>query len=152
MKKYILLCLIAIGLFSSSCTDEHYYDYPNIYTKTFVVNHNMWQSASDDTGDYLYCTFNESKLTQNVMNNGLMLSYLYYKPSGLNESVMSPLPFSDFIVERDANGDVTFKSEEHFTVEYAVGSVTFILKVDDHYIGNEVPYYDSYEFALKLAW
>lgn len=144
MKKLFLFLLVVVSF--SACTTEEYYSNVKPYTKKFLVKNNMWEEASDATGNYLYCTFDLPKLDDYVFNNGVLEAYLYYKPKGLKESVLSPLPFSDFIVD-----DEGYKYEEHFTVEFGYKTVTFILKPDDHNIDYD-PFYSEYEFVVRLLW
>lgn len=144
MKKFILFALIAV-LFSA-CGDEYYNGVPTTVTKTFSVTDEMWEIDYDDTGAYLQYGFRVPELTNYIFNNGIMEAYLYYKPKGYNFSVLSPLPFSDFIV--DNNG---YKYEEHITVEFAVGEVTFIVKVDDHEV-SELLAYLKHDFVVRFMY
>lgn len=144
MKKLVLLMLITV--FFAGCTtekyyEEYYYDW-EVYSKVFTVNNNMWEEGSDEFGSYLYYTFRESNLTKNVIDNGMLAGYFYYAMNGV--SLLSPLPFSDFYVDGD------YKWEEHLTVEFEPGYITFILKMDDH-ATHLNPMYDSYQFVVKFT-
>lgn len=144
MKKVILFALIAV-LFSS-CVEEYYSGVPETRTVSFTVFEKDWEVASDITGDYLYYTFDMPEITRYVFDNGVLNAYLYYKPDGTDTSVLCPLPFSDFVVQE--NG---YKYEEHITAEFAIGEITFIVKVDDHEVGN-ILQAKKYDFIVRLMW
>ena len=148
MKKVYLLAVI-VFLFSACTKEVTEVVAPNVYTGIFTVGDGDWKAGTDDeTGLYYYCTFTEPKLTKEVFDYGVMQAFLY----GKNRDSLSPLPFSDFLV--DANN---FEWEEHFTVEYEVGYITFILKVSDHapmFDGNTqiLPFYTAYDFLVRFLW
>lgn len=144
MKKFFLLTVVAI-LFASCLPDVNNYYEVDVYTKKFSVTDRMWEVGYDERGDaYLFCEFDLPQLTQEVFGNGMMNAYLYYIPKGLDYEVMSPLPFSDFIVL-----DNGYKYEEHITAEFGIGSVTFIVKIDDHNV-DEVLAYLRHDFIVKI--
>jgi len=161
MKKFILPALIA--LLFSACTTEEYitreyiteeYYTVDTYSKTYKVYWNMnnkyyWEEAYDETGLYYYCTIEDRNLTNEVFQYGQMNAYLYYVPEGASTSVLSPLPFSDFITGTDNAGNF-IKWEEQVTVEFAPELITFILKLDDH--EPLPPFYSSHEFAIRFMW
>ncbi|MCL1937878.1 MAG: hypothetical protein FWF52_05735 [Candidatus Azobacteroides sp.] len=158
MKKIFLLIMI-IGFFSA-CTKEVTEEItevtavvePNVYSKTYTVEDANWKVGNDDmTGIYYYCTFNEPKLTSEVFEYGIMQAFL----CGRNINSLSPLPYSDFVIDDDTN----YQWEEHFTVEFEEdGNITFILKVSDHANmldkdGNQIlPYYTKYQFLVRFLW
>ncbi|MDL2257442.1 hypothetical protein LJC06_04475 [Bacteroidales bacterium OttesenSCG-928-I14] len=151
MKKFFLLTIVA-ALFASCLPDENYYiteEHYNVKTETkkYSVTDEMWKVAVDARGDnYLYYTFDLPELTKHVFEKGVMDAYLYFIPEGMNESVLSPLPYSDFVVQE--NG---YKYEEHITAEFGVGFVSFIVKVDDHEVGDVLAYL-QHDFIVKLIW
>jgi hypothetical protein len=105
-----------------------------------------WKSWFDVLGDrYFFYTVDVPELTEIVLNEGVLNTYISYVPEGTDMEALSPLPFSDFIV--DGGG---YKREEQFTVEYQYRSVTFILKTDDH--ADVAPAYSSYAFVVRFLW
>ncbi|MDL2222476.1 hypothetical protein LJB98_00070 [Bacteroidales bacterium OttesenSCG-928-M11] len=146
MKKVFLFLLMAV-VFSACTTEKYYEDYfitetVEIYSEVFTVKNSMWETGYDDSGSYLYCTFPEAQLTRKVINDGMLIGYFYYSLNGV--SILSALPFSDFYVDGD------YKWEEHLTVEFEPGYITFILKMDDHNT-NFDPMYTEYQFVVKFT-
>jgi hypothetical protein len=95
---------------------------------------------TDETGDYLFYEIIEPALTRAVFNRGMMTAY--FRSYVGNEETMSPLPFSDFLVDR--NG---YKWEEQLTVEFQLEKIIVILKVDDHRMVN--PFYPHYDIVVR---
>ncbi|MDR0546841.1 MAG: hypothetical protein LBG77_04560 [Dysgonamonadaceae bacterium] len=153
MKKFTFLLALLPALFSSCFEGDRIIEEvaPNTFTQTYTVYWDtrkpyFWNEAYDDSGLYYYCTIEEPQLTKYIMNSGLTNAYLSYIPNGVEYPVLAPLPFSDFIV--DPNND--YKWEEHLTVEFATGLITFILKIDDH--ASIEPFYPDYKFVVKFMW
>lgn len=148
MKKIYLLAMI-VFLFNACTQNTTELVAPNVYSVAFTVGDNNWKKGLDDeTGTYYYCTFTEPKLTQEVFNYGVMQAFIY----GKNRDSLSPLPFSDFLIDEN-----NYKWEEHFTVEFEVGLITFILKVSDHvpmFEGKDpiLPFYTVYDFLVRFLW
>ncbi|MDR0540777.1 MAG: hypothetical protein LBH19_01035 [Dysgonamonadaceae bacterium] len=144
MKKLGLLALLVV--FFTACTKE-YITEENVnvysYSRYFQVTRNQWKKATDQNNYFLYyyCTFSEPRLTNEILDNGSMNAYLYYKIDGLD--TFSPLPYSDFIVDAD------YKWEEQLTVEFQPGYITFILKIDDFYAVSPLEYYN---FVVRFLW
>ena len=151
MKKFILPVLIV--LLFSACTTEEYYDSyydTEIFNRTYSIDSRDWKVGEDITGVHLYYGFEEPRLTRDVFNNAILNSYLYFELDG-GGSVLSPLPFSDFRLNRH-----NYKWEEQLTVEYEVGYITFILKIDDHALSDdtdrsvEIPIADWYDINVRF--
>ncbi|MDR2621590.1 MAG: hypothetical protein LBC48_03295 [Dysgonamonadaceae bacterium] len=149
MKKLILIASLMTLFYA--CTEEYH---PRVYSSLFTVYsdpHKLyhWQPFYDkNTGAllYYYCEFPEPKLTLDIIESRSTEAYLYYPLESSNgTSVYTPLPFSDFIVDKDG-----YKWEEQMTVAYDPGYITFILKVDDH--ANVLPSFDRYDFLVKFSW
>jgi len=144
MKK-ICFWVMVISLFSACTRDVTEVTQvvgPNIFTDNYTIGDNDWIKGTDDkTGIYYYCTFNVPELTQNVFNNGILQAFLY----GRNIDTLCPLPYSDFLVDDNNN-----QWEEHFTVEFEKGAITFILKESDH--AGMLPFYTEYRFFVRLLW
>jgi hypothetical protein len=136
---FVLLSLFALFAFVlSSCEINKVYEeyYVNSKTINYLVKATDWRSDVDDSGSYLYYTFNEPELTKDIFEYGLVVAYL-----SINNS-LSPLPFEDSWIV----GGV--KWTEQVTCEFKPGSITFIFKTTDHSLE---PYYD-YDFVLKMMW
>jgi hypothetical protein len=152
MNKFAFLLAILPALFATSCIggDEIYEGALNTFQEDYTVywdtrESNHWLEGSDDSGHYYYCEIREPRLTNYIMNKGMINAYLSYVPKGTDYSVLAPLPFSDFIVDQ-----YNYKWEEHLTVEFSTGWITFILKIDDH-VPIE-PFYPDYTFVVKCMW
>jgi hypothetical protein len=147
MKKNTCILVAFFALIFSSCTTNEVTEVteivPYTYTKIFTITDRDWIKGSDDTGIYYYCEIAEPKLTDEVFDYGILQAYKFYKVDG--RDTMTPLPYSDFII----NGG--YKWEEHFTVDFQPGYITFILKTDDHDDGS-LPFYSSYEFLVRFLW
>jgi hypothetical protein len=153
MKKFTFIALMMVVL--ASCGDRitEITEVTEItetvelftYTRTITVNRENWKKiAGDDNnpGAYHYFQIEEPELTDYIFDNGVMQAFLYY--SADNSDTLSPLPYSDFV----SNGN-TYFGEEHFTVEFQPGWVTFMLKTD---YNTGLPYYDSYDFMIRFLW
>jgi len=140
--RFILLGLAALSIlaFTSCDTNNVQQVYLNTKTLRYSVTYDDWNIGTDDSGDYLYYTVSEPQLTRDIFNNGLIVPYMEF-----SDGTLTPLPLSDFWID-----DTYGKIEEQITCEISQGSVTFILKADDHV--TEPYHYDEYDFALKLAW
>lgn len=113
---------------------------PYTYTRQISVNREDWRRIQDENnpGIYHYCQVKETNLTDYIFDNGVMQAFLY------DRGTMSPLPFSDFV-----NDENKYYGEEHFTVEFQPGYVTFILKTD---YNTGLPYYNYYDFMIRFLW
>ncbi|MDR3236151.1 MAG: hypothetical protein LBT48_05415 [Prevotellaceae bacterium] len=151
MKKNVLFIGLAVVL--TACADKYYTEeyYTTVDSHSIEVTLDRgtarwWESGFDALGyRYFYYTVYVPELTDIVLNEGVLNTYLAYVPEGTDMEALSPLPFSDFLI--DNNGEPW---EEHFTVEYQYQSVTFILKTSDHL--NVEPAYTSYTFVVRLLW
>ncbi|MDR1739028.1 MAG: hypothetical protein LBR66_09490 [Candidatus Symbiothrix sp.] len=142
MKKVILMTVLTAVL-TSSCS---YYEENRMktFSKYFTVSNADWREGADETGTYFFYSFPVSALTQTVMQEGQLNAFYVYTLDG--KEIHSPLPFSDFFVDED-----NYKWEEHLTVEYEAGYVTFILKPDDHHTDID-PHWSNYQFLVKFMW
>lgn len=146
MKKLIGFILF-LGLFIScegpmgppGIDGEAPYSFSQVYT----VHFKDLEVDSDPTGSYYYYEFKEPKLTSYIFDNGVMQAFLYHEK--YNEDTMSPLPYSDFIV--DSNG---YKWEENISVDFQPGYIMFIFKVDDHILEGLA--FKSYDFRVRFLW
>jgi hypothetical protein len=129
-------------LFCTSCKTNEIHENYYLNTKTiyYLVKFNDWKIGTDDSGNYLYCTFKEPLITKSIFDNGMIIPYME-----IGNEILTPLPFSDFWIS-----DIYGKIEEQITCEIEPGQVTFILKSDDH--GENPYYYTEYNFVLKLMW
>ena len=152
MKKLFFIAFVA--LIFSACTTREYYDVteivePMTFTQTYRVTRNMWQpSTVGAPGLYYFCEIRERNLTNEIFDFGVMQAFLYYEMEG--RDTMSPLPFSDFVVDRDG-----YRWEEQLTVEFQPGFITFILKIDDHASldeFSELPFWQHYDFRVRFLW
>ncbi|GHT76592.1 hypothetical protein FACS189413_03760 [Bacteroidia bacterium] len=153
MKKFTFLLALLPALFTSCFEGDKIIEEvgPNTFSQPYQVYWDtnkpyFWKEAFDDSGRYYYCSIEEPRLTKYIMNNGLTNAYLEYGPAGTDYLVLAPLPFSDFIIDPN-NG---YKWEEHLTVEFTTGLITFILKIDDH--DPIEPFYPDYKFVVKFMW
>jgi hypothetical protein len=145
MKKFTLLTLLVPLLVAcNEYTNVTEVVEPYTYTRFFTVYREDWIKISGDESspkDYFYYQIEEPTLTNYVFDKGVMQAFLYYTAD--DRDTMSPLPFSDFI--KKGNGYV----EEHFTVEFQPGYVTFVLKTD---YDSRLPYYTQYDFSFRFLW
>jgi hypothetical protein len=158
MRKISFFALSGfIALSFSACTTEEYYteEYTvDTYSQTYTVFWNMdheyfWEEGDDQTGSYYFRTIKDPNLTNEIIQHGQMNAYFRYQPAKNLPFVLSPLPFSDFLLGTDNEGK-PIKWEEQMTVEFEPGYITFILKADDH--APEPPFRDYYEFVVRFMW
>jgi hypothetical protein len=148
MKNLVSIAVLMMAF--SACTIEEYkIDIQTLnYTVYWETNHRYyWDEGSDETGGYYFCSIEDTRLTSEIFREGHMSAYFDYTPDGISR-VLSPLPFSNFLVERNRDGVITYQWEEQLTVEFEPGLITFILKCDDHL--SVPPFYEAYNFYVKL--
>jgi hypothetical protein len=141
MKKIALITLLMVVLVSCG-------EYTNVtetvesYTRVITVNRGDWTKWQDENnpGAYHFFQVEERNLTDYIFDEGVMQAFLYYTAD--DRDTMSPLPYSDFV-----HNENTYLGEEHFTVEFQPGWITFILKTD---LNTGLPYYDSYTFVIRF--
>jgi hypothetical protein len=145
MKKLIVIALTAFILLS--CTRDNYITeivFPDTFTEFYEVRRNQWREGNNVThGVHYYFEIQENALTRDVWEFGVMQAFLIYDRNG--REIISPLPFSDFFVDDDG-----VRWEEHITVEFTRGRITFILKNDDQKFVR--PFFDDYEFMVRFLW
>ena len=147
MKKLIFIAL-AIFTFSSCVRDnfitETNYVEPFFFTRFVEIHRSDWRRGNDDVhGVHYWFEVRETTLTRRVFERGTMQAFLVYDRNGSER--ISPLPFSDFFV-----ADNGVRWEEHITVEFEIGYITFIIKNDDQVF--ERPFFDTYEFMVRFLW
>jgi hypothetical protein len=140
MKKCLFLSVFALIFALSSCSDKYITEVTEVYVDVITINYKVkatdWLVGSDDSGDYLYYTFTEPKITRDVFERGLVVPYMVSFDGNL-----SPLPFDDSW--SDGHG---YRWTEQVTCEFKTGEITFIFKANDHSLE---PYYD-YDFVVKI--
>ncbi|MDR0413276.1 MAG: hypothetical protein LBH61_05710 [Dysgonamonadaceae bacterium] len=146
MKNFVLAIVLLTVL--ASCdkyTNVTETIEPLSFTRKITVYREDWRKSQKDEnnpGDYHFYQVQEPKLTDYIFDRGVMQAFLLYNAD--NRDTMSPLPYSDFVI----NGN-QYIGEEHFTVEFQPGWVTFVMKSD---FNAGLPYYDSYEFIVRFLW
>ncbi|MDR1373008.1 MAG: hypothetical protein LBJ17_07850 [Dysgonamonadaceae bacterium] len=144
MKKYLFFALLATTFMFNGCgdryvTEEHYEGVPATKTISYKVLKPDWKVGfNDESGKYLYYTFDEPVLTGQIIKDGLVVAYM------LINGNLTPLPFEDSWI--DQNG---YKWTEQVTCEIKAGEITFIFKANDHSLN---PYHPDYTFVLKMMW
>ena len=139
MKKVAFIGLLV--LLFNSCEEDKVIA-PNEFSEVYRIYAEDMHIREDITGKQYYYLLDEPALTNYIFDKGIMQAFLYYKMDG--QDTMSPLPFSDFVVE---NG---YKREEQLTVEFQPGYITFILKIDDHSVIK--PASEYYDFRVRFLW
>jgi hypothetical protein len=144
MKKYFLIALVA--LIFSACIPQNEYitevvEAPNTYTRDFKVRTSDWKLSSDDTGYYYYCQFSEPKLTNEILDYGILQAFYYYSLRD-NFSYYVPLPYEDFWADNLI---------EYFTVEFKLGAITFIYKTTQGE-ANPPQNFNTYDFRVRFLW
>ena len=128
MKK-ILFFLIAVVFVATSCEGPMGPEGPagpsgslNRYVYDYEVRSVDWSAAVDNNDLFLHyqCFFNETDLTSNIYNNGVLVAYLEVKEG--DNYVQKPLPYE--IVIEDSNGMYT----QTIDFDYSTGSIGFYVK------------------------
>ena len=133
--KTLLLSAIVAG-FATSCTKEYvtkeeyitenHYDGAQIFTQEYTIEPNEWVlDQYDDGRPYLYVEINNAKITDEVMNYGVVLGYIWYTYNiESNFSSWNTLPYVfPLYIEKY---DVTVP--ENIRFEYEKGKVTFVIE------------------------
>lgn len=120
MKRFLFPVIAVLMLFATtSCTET--FVAPAISTHYFTVQPNMWVTNSGL--GYYYATFNDADITNNAIDNGLVM--VYYLNKDGNSTFDQPLPFVYY------NKDGDYQWEEQFSYDLNPGQVTFKFSVDD---------------------
>ena len=145
MKKLIFIALAAFML--SSCVRDNFITeivYPEWETIFFEIHRSDWRRGNNAThGVHYYIEFPERRLTRDVFNFGVMQAFVIYDRDG--REIISPLPFSDFFVDNQG-----IRREEHYTVEFSIGRITFIMKNDSQ--THLRPFFEYNEFMVRFLW
>jgi hypothetical protein len=145
MKKLIFAALAVFML--SSCVRDNFITeikFPDSFTRFYEIHRSDWQRGNNAThGIHYYFEIREHRLTEEVFDYGAMQAFVV--GSRGDREVISPLPFSDFFIDREGN-----RREEHYTVEFSVGRITFIMKNDIQ--AHLRPYFDYNEFMVRFVW
>ncbi|MDR1437347.1 MAG: hypothetical protein LBI65_04430 [Candidatus Symbiothrix sp.] len=137
MEKNIFIAIFAL-IFSACTFNEYEKTDSDYYSEYITISERQWETVYYEGNLlYYYCEF-DFPLTPDIIN---------YKPIDVyyetpDEGYLTPLPYSTFIIDR------SYKYEEHLTVEYEPGRITFILKYDDQL--DVPPRYDYYRFLVKF--
>jgi hypothetical protein len=141
MKK-ILLFLLTVVLFSAcgdQITEVTEVVEPISVSEYITIQPQQWYYGTDATGPYYYYEISMPKLTDEVLDKGVMNAYYRYHLDD-NDKVdrFALLPYVDYYSD-----DQVF-----FTAEFALKQVTILYKSAS---GNFAPQY-PYSFAIRLLW
>ena len=143
MKKLIFIAAAVLML--SSCVRDNFifetnYVEPLVWSDNITVTRNMWEFGIDEMNNiYFWYEREVPQLNREVWRYGQMQAF-FVTPRGS----FIPLPFSEFIYD---NGALW---EEHFTVEFSQGLVTFILRFSD--LADAPTSRPSYTFHVRFLW
>lgn len=129
---YVFILLIAA--FLTSCekkyvTEEYYNEGTQIYTKEYTVTSEDWQEGTYDDGrKYLYAEFDNSDITNTVMEHGVVLAYYWFLYNEAdNASSWNLLPYVYPYSYTTEENDTVYVGE-NFRFEYELGKIIFIVE------------------------
>ncbi len=142
MKKIFLFAVATMLMFSGCGPDEYYitceHDYAAIETHYVPVNYTLWadEPSFNNGGDgpYIFYTHNMPEITNEVIENGVVLIYLiengrdnilpYLRPWGINTF---DEPFSQNVRFNIEKGKITFiiEASDLDFPNYPVGTLEF---------------------------
>jgi len=142
MKKLLLFAIVTTAMLSG-CTRECDHDFAAIDTYYFTVRHanpNQWSSeAAPPNGDgpYFYATFNESAITDYVIESGVVLCYVIENGRDNILPYLRPWGFNNF--------NEPFFQNIRFDIER--GKITFIIEASD----MNFPFAPALDFEFKVV-
>ena len=137
--RIITLCIV-MAMSLSGCkkeyiTEEHitkeyiteeYVNYgAQITTYTFDIDPNEWHESTGDEGNYLYVSIDIDDIDNEVMANGIVLSYVYFIYNvAENAGSWNMLPYVyPYSYTQDFQ---LYNVTENIRMDYELGRVTFI--------------------------
>ena len=138
-KTSLLISLLA--LFTISCITEDQYISNDVWTfaKEYDIGTKQYPWEYDEIDDLFYCDVYIKELTNQVYNEGILAGYLVYYID--NKKVDSPLPYSDFFIDK-----YDYQWSYQYTCEFSPGRVTFIFR-DSNYAVDSPP---ACTFLIKM--
>lgn len=152
--KTLLLSAIVAG-FATSCTKEYvtkeeyitenHYDGAQIFTREYTINPDQWTLEHYDDGrPYFLATVDNPDITNQVMDHGVVLGYIWYTYNiEIEGSSWNALPYVFPLYLESENAIVP----ENIRMEYENGLVYFVIEDLD----RNVPELNGSPLIFKVA-
>ena len=129
-----ILCAVLMALGTASCTKEYitkeeyitenHYDGAQIFTREYTINHDQWQEGNNGERPYLYAEIDNINITDNVINNGVVLGYILYTYN-IEEELNSWNALPYLLTYRTNTGETI---AENIRLEYEKGKIVFVIE------------------------
>lgn len=146
--KHIALLFIAL-ITVSSCDNDDIYE-ETWFVKDFEVKSNHWEliGRPDQEGSYYQYVFNG--IPGGVpYYDGITTAYLYFG-FGTSSEVQTPLPYTEYLIGDDGNGNEVFYSIQYSYDVKADGTIAFKAHVSDYYTASINP--GTQVFRVAIVW
>lgn len=148
--KHIALLFITLATLSA-CEDNNDIYEENWYHDDFEIRSNEWQLVGNPNEIYSYyeCIYDGIPLRDSYYN-GVVTAYMYFD-FGTKYEVQTPLPYTEYIVEKDKNTG----EEIRYSIQYSYdvkpdGTIAFKAYVSDYYTGLFNP--GTQHFRVAIIW
>ncbi len=139
MKRFLFPVIAMLLLFATSSCEKSFVG-PAISTHYYTVQPTQW--VTNPQVGYYYATFNDADITNNAIDNGMVM--VYYLNKDGNACYDQPLPFIYYNVD----GDVYW--EEQFSYDLNPGQVTFKFSCSDFNLEESLAYVQPMEFKVVV--
>jgi len=152
MRKGLLIGVLGLLLFGmSSCEQKTVYNGVEWYVDDVTVN--QWEYSNTYDNNWFYAIINCPSITQYVLDQGTMETYLIDTRNG--HEVQIKLPYS--VHREEFIDDQRFFYTETYDCIYSLGTVELVYTVSDFaYEDSEVAYYKCqptyHHFKVALQW
>jgi len=150
-----ILCAVLMALGTASCTKEYitkeeyitenHYDGAQIFTREYTINPDQWTSEHYDDGrPYFLATVENPDITNQVMDHGVVLGYIWYTyniETGGSSWNALPYVFPLYLKSED------IIVPENIRMEYEKGKVYFVIEDLD----SQVPELNGSSLIFKVA-
>ena len=147
--KHIALLFIALITISSCDNNDDIYE-ETWFVKDFEVKSNHWELIGnpDAEGSYYQYVFNGIPAGVPYYD-GITTAYLYFGYKTTSE-VQTPLPFTEYLIGEDLNGNEVFYSVQYSYDVKADGTIAFKAHVSDYYTASINP--GTQVFRVAIIW
>ena len=150
-KVIVALLLVATA---TSCkkeyiTEEYYTQGSQIFTYEYTVKASDWQQGDYfGTRPYWYAIVDDDDITNQVMDNGAVLGYLWNVYDNNGNASWNTLPYVySYVTSDDDGNDITVA--ENIRFEYENGIATFVIEDLDGVLPEAYP--DDLTFKIVVV-
>ena len=160
MKKYLMLALLALTLFSCGYNpkDEPFalqYTHRRVIDLQIDATKGEWAYPNLNDNNYFYAQFSMPEIDANVYNNGVVQVYREFD-SGTNKAVQMPLPYvrlNEYAVTDEDNNTTWLNYTETVDFEYGIGSLNIFYTASDFDYEIDTSFVpETMNFRVVLMW